>query len=227
MKKFVLLLLSLLTLSGCGVDNETTRPEGYDYIVGTDYSDLVTITFKYGNIDDKVINAKIGDVYKVWGIPRNTSLGYDLEPKPPFHIYLSAWTMYGFSQNFTAENDITLHSYVFTKDTVLFVKYYESLMETRFCIPNGPTNKGSGMMFSQKSFLGNQEIYRMPSLNNLTFDTDWGSTKLAYDISPWITQWGWTKLDGWYYDEEFTREITLPFRVTHNGADLKWWIKCS
>lgn len=223
MKKLLLLCLIPLVLTSC-VDDTNKKPEGYDYIVGDDYSDLVKVTFKYGNIE-----GKIGQTYKVWGVKRGSTTN-GLEPKMPSTGYLSAMTSYGFTQDFKIKDGmsgIRLGNYAFNSDTTLYVKYYEPMQEIRFCIPNGPTNKGSGMMYQYKIIYGNTEIYRMPTLDNQTFDTDWGEFKLSQSLEPWVTQWGWTKIDSWFYDEQLTKPISTPFRLSHNGDQLKFWVKCS
>lgn len=221
-KRYLFISIIPLLLTSC-INNK--EPEGYDYIVGDDYSDLVTLTFKYGNIE-----GKIDQVYKVWGVKRGQTTD-GMEPKKPDSKY-SIMPSYGYTLDFRIGDEGVMNSFDlkqvrWEEDTTIYVKYYEAMQEIRYCIPNGPTNKGSGMMFSQNVIYGNTEIYRLPTIDNQTIDSDWGEFKLPESLKPWVTQWGWTKIDGWYYDEALTKPITLPFRLSHNGDELKWWAKCS
>lgn len=211
-----------LLLASCVSDKQ---PEGYDYIVGDDYKDLVKLTFKYGNIE-----GKIGQTYKVWGVKRGSTTD-GLEPKKPDERY-SIMPLYGFTLDFKAGDEEAMGPYEFRttswkEDTTIFIKYYEPMQEIRFCIPDGGSGKGSGMMFSQKNIYGNTEIYKLPTLDNQTIDSDWGEFKLLESLDPWVSNRGYSKIDGWYYDEALTKPITLPFRLSHNGDELKWWAKCS
>lgn len=90
----------------------------YDYVVGKDYSDLVKITFIIANIE-----GRIGETWKVWGVPRNQKLN-SYEPIYPEKHF--DYAQYGLTPDFSylkGEN-IYIDSYLFNKDTIVYCKYY-------------------------------------------------------------------------------------------------------
>ena len=224
MRKNNLLMLCIIPLLLTSCVDDDKMPEGYDYIVGDDYKDLVTLTFKYGNIDGKV-----GQVYKTWGVKRGETTD-GMEPKKPDDRYIMVY--YGLTLDFKIGEKGVMNNFDFRttkweEDTTIYIKYYEKMQEIRYCITTGDTNKGSGMMFKHEVVYGNTEIYRLPSMDNQTLDSDWGEFNLPEQLDSWVTARGWSKIDGWYYDEEFTKPITVPFRLKSDGNYLKWWAKCS
>ena len=223
MKKIASLILSMvfsIVLVGCSASPiDDTLNDKYDIIVGDETKELVDVTFitvNYADVDDRY-----------WGVEKGISLGYDREPRYPNHLVTIA--EYGLTPDFTpAKGDtINISTYQFTEDTTVFVKYYGGLLLRRFCIPNGPTDKGSGMMFEQNSIFDNTEVYALPTLDNQFFLTDWGTIELAEDLTPWITQWGYTDIEGWYYDEELTQEVTVPFTISSSDSNIWFWVKGS
>lgn len=221
MKKFLtffILLLVTISIQGCSSSSNqiSDNPDDiYSLIIGDKTKELVTVKFVPLNYD--------GATERTWGVEKGISLGYEYEPKYPHHTITIA--EYGLSPDFTPANGkITLSSYKFNEDTIVYVKYYGVLLTRRFCIVNGPTNKGSGMMFEQNSFFYNTEVYSLPTLENQSFETDWGTIELRYDLTPWLTQWGYTKIVGWYYDEGLTQEVTVPFKVNSDG-NIWFWLK--
>lgn len=80
------------------------------------------------------------------------------------------------------------------------------------------------MMFEQKTFFYNTEVYSLPTLENQTFETDWGITELKEILNPWVTQWRYSKIVGWYYDEGLTKEVTVPFKINNDG-NIWFWMK--
>lgn len=215
-----LLIIVSFLIAGCSSKPTTQNPNDiYDIIVGDNSKDIVAVTFITVNY------AGVNDRY--WGVEKGISIGYDREPKYPGRLITIA--EYGLSSDFTPGNGdtININTFRFTEDTTVYVKYYGGLLLRRFCIPNGPTDKGSGMMFEQRSFFDNTEVYSLPTLENQYFATDWGNSDLAEDLTPWITQWGYTKIEGWYYDEELTQEVTVPFKITSSDSNIWFWVKGS
>ncbi|MDG0889203.1 hypothetical protein [Paracholeplasma manati] len=221
MKKILTLLLFMIliiTIQGCSSNSNNSSDDlsdVYSLIIGDKSKELVSVKFVAINYE--------GANDRVWGVEKGLTLGYDYEPKYP-HFTLTM-AEYGLSPDFTPTNGkIQLATYQFLVDTTIYVKYYGGLVTRRFCIPNGPTNKGSGMMFESRQFFYNTEVYSLPTLENQSFETDWGTIELMYDLTPWINQWGYTKIVGWYYDEELTNEVTVPFKVGNDG-NIWFWVK--
>lgn len=218
MLNLLVLFLFIVTLQGCSsnLNNDTDDlSDVYNIIVGDKTKELVTVKFVTLNYD--------GAIERIWGVEKGISLGYDYEPKYPHRLLTLA--EYGLTPDFTPANGrIRLDTYQFLTDTTIYVKYYGGLQLRRFCIPNGPTNKGSGLMFELNQFFYNTEVYSLPTLENQSFNTDWGTIDLMYDLTPWVTQWGYSKIVGWYYDEELTNEVTVPFKINNDG-NIWFWLK--
>jgi len=191
----------------------------YDIVVGDETKEVVAVTFIPVNYDDAR--------ERYWGVEKGISLGFNREPSYPHHTITIA--EYGLTRDFTPDNgnDININTYRFNEDTIVYVKYYGGFVNTKFCIPNGPTNKGSGMMFEHNTLFLNDLVYSLPTLENQYFESEWGQTLLREDLTPWVTQWGYTDIEGWYHDEELTQEIIVPYTMTSSDYGKCMWLKGS
>lgn len=216
LKSLMPILAVSLLLAGCG-DNQggsVTPPSGYDYIVGTDYSDLVKITFKYGNIEGKV-----GQTYKVWGISRGGTLGTQLKPAYPSSSYNCGY--YGLSADscWADGTCMDLGVYKSNSDTTVYCRYYGSgytSMPT-WRIHFGLSKNDYGWSASvQNTSYYNAEIRQMPNVaNNFTIKTDIGSSQVNDSVMIYLKDMGY-KTFNYYFDQNATRPVNGPFQNTIN-----------
>lgn len=217
MKKILLLLGILpMMLASCG-DKEDDLSDKYDYVYGDSSKGLVTVKFLYGNE-----SGLVGELYKTWGVEKGASIRFGTEPKFPSTKYTSA--IYGYSADVNLSNDVFLSDIIFDKDTTLYVKWFGAAQNIKFCIPNGPTNKGSGMMFEQEGWCYNSAITKLPTLDDQEMDTDFGGYRLSQSLNPWVTQWGYTSIVGWYLEETLTTQIKVGDKI---GSFVQMWAKCN
>ena len=188
--------------------NDVHVPSGYDYIVGDDYSNLVTITFKYANIA-----GKNGQTYKIWGIKKGEKLGRGLEPAYPSSQFNCAY--YGTTSNFSRADgtNIDLGLYTFDFDTTVYCKYYGSEQYWKINYINTQNNSlGSD---SWKTTRFNSQIREMPNVSNqftLTTDID-TKIKIYSGHIEYFLGLGYTKF-AYYTSKDCTKQITVPFQNT-------------
>ena len=36
-----------------------------------------------------------------------------------------------------------------------------------------------------------------------------------------------SEIEGWYYDEELTQEVTVPFKISSSDSNIWFWVKGS
>lgn len=212
-KSFLLLCLPFLMLTGCTNDdsgNGQQKPDGYDYIVATDYSDLVKITFKIANID-----GRNGETWKVWGCKRGTYIGTQNEPVYPSSKYDIA--QYGLSSSFSWVDGscITLGTYVFNSDTTVYCKYYgsNSTKQPSWRVHYGTSVDHFGWSDNlvDTSYY-NAEIRQLPlPSNNYVLKDDQGQRSFNKGVNITLSEYGYTKYT-YYKDQQCTQKVTLPFQ---------------
>lgn len=232
------ILILLLTILFCSIpfiveafikNNEKSEyiPEidlsDYDYVVGKDYSDLVKITFIIDNIE-----GRIGETWKVWGVPRNKKLN-SYEPIYPEKHF--DYALYGLTPNFSylkGEN-IPLDSYLFNEDTIVYCKYYggDSIASPslKINIVKEKSHIISGEVASVSMRI-NTEVYELPSSENkFCFLTDLGKFRMKpYEYSAFynlVEYSGYTKFT-WFYDEDLTQKISVPYRIPKTDKIIYW-----
>ncbi|MCM1197152.1 MAG: hypothetical protein NC310_08830 [Roseburia sp.] len=195
----------------------------YDYVVGKDYSDLVKITFIIANIE-----GRIGETWKVWGVPRNQRLN-SYEPIYPEKHF--DYAQYGLTPDFSylkGEN-IYIDSYLFDKDTTVYCKYYGGNIVASPSLTINIVKEKSHIISGEAvsvSMRINTEVYELPSLENkFSFLTDLGEYRTkSYEYSAFynlIKYPGYTKFT-WFYDEDLTQKISLPYRIPKTDKIVYW-----
>lgn len=232
------ILIIILTILFCTIpfiveniikndENNVQEPEidlsEYDYVVGKDYSDLVKVTFIIANIE-----GRIGETWKVWGVPRNERLN-SYEPIYPEKYF--DYAQYGLTPDFSylkGEN-IFIDSYLFQKDTIVYCKYYggDSVASPslKINIVKEKSHIISGEVASVSMRI-NTEVYELPSLaNKFAFLTDLGEYRMKpYEYSAFydlIEYSGYTKFT-WFYDENLTQKISVPYKILETDKIVYW-----
>lgn len=220
---FCLIMVLAFSTVGCATtnDNGSQAPSGYDYIVGNDYSDLVTITFKYANIE-----GKNGETYKTWAIKRGGQLGRQLEPQYPSSQYNYAY--YGLRSNFCWVDGTTidLGLYTFDSDTTIYCKYYGtgySKMPTwRVHFGRSKNDWSWNESWSDTSYY-NAQIRELPTPNNkfkIATDVDDTKRRINSGIIDYLVSLGYSNFT-YYTTQDCTEKIALPFQ---NTIDEIWCI---